>query len=134
MPGQHGRRRAGKGCSPLRLFPSFRSSTHARNAYRLEGFKSRVSSPHSCTPTHLPATMSTSSHSGDVVKDYDVEEKGPVAAPHLESGAEVVSAHDGVNRDKGVIGWLWKVAMKLDSYGVEVRGVERVPPTERHHL
>lgn len=71
--------------------------------------------------------MSTSSAE---LKDYDLEEKG--AASPLESG-EVVSAHDGVNRDAGAVAWLWRISKKLDSYGVEVRGVERVPEHERNH-
>ncbi|GAA5965402.1 hypothetical protein JCM21900_004784 [Sporobolomyces salmonicolor] len=73
-------------------------------------------------------SMSLSSQEADQ-KAYDVEEKGGTG----ETGAEVVSAHDGIHRLSGPLGWLWKIAQKLDSFGVEVRGVERVPENERHH-
>ena len=70
--------------------------------------------------------MSTSSHS-DQVKDLDLE-KGSTQAPQE---GDVVSADDGVKRKSGPLAPLWKVAEKLDSYGVEVRGVERVEEHER---
>ncbi|GAA5894492.1 hypothetical protein JCM6882_004834 [Rhodosporidiobolus microsporus] len=74
--------------------------------------------------------MSSSSHSAD--KDYDLE-KG-TESPVNERTTEVLSADDNLERhSKGPLGALWKVAKKLDSYGVEVRGVERVPESERHH-
>ncbi|GAA6004009.1 hypothetical protein JCM10207_006512 [Rhodosporidiobolus poonsookiae] len=72
--------------------------------------------------------MSHSSQSD--VKDYDME-KGAETPNVLD--AEVYNANDGINRTSGPLAGLWKVARKLDSYGVEVRGVERVPPSERHH-
>ncbi|BGP18622.1 hypothetical protein JCM10213_004171 [Rhodosporidiobolus nylandii] len=74
--------------------------------------------------------MSPSSHSTDKA-DYDLEKQAP-SANGDELGTEVLQADDGVQRG-GVVGALWKVAKKLDSYGVEVRGVERVPEDERHH-
>ncbi|GAA5873523.1 hypothetical protein JCM8547_005611 [Rhodosporidiobolus lusitaniae] len=64
-------------------------------------------------------------------KDLDIE-KG-VDTPTAEAGTEVLTADDGINRAQGPLAALWKVAKKLDSYGVEVRGVERVPESERHH-
>ncbi|GAA5922195.1 hypothetical protein JCM3775_003526 [Rhodotorula graminis] len=70
--------------------------------------------------------MSTSSHS-DQVKDLDLE-KGSTQAPQ---DGDVVSADDGVKRKNGALAPLWKLAEKLDSYGVEVRGVERVEEHER---
>ncbi|GAA5876634.1 hypothetical protein JCM3774_006008 [Rhodotorula dairenensis] len=77
--------------------------------------------------------MSISSRSHET-KDLDLEEKGgfPVEA---DAPIEVASHDDGIKREgsTGIIGWLWKVSKKLDSYGVEVRGVERVPEDERHH-
>ncbi|KWU45996.1 hypothetical protein RHOSPDRAFT_32476 [Rhodotorula sp. JG-1b] len=75
--------------------------------------------------------MSISSRSHET-KDLDLEEKGGFEA---EAPLEVSSQDDGIKREgsTGVIGWLWKVSKKLDSYGVEVRGVERVPEDERHH-
>ncbi|GAA5823276.1 hypothetical protein JCM11251_007547 [Rhodosporidiobolus azoricus] len=74
--------------------------------------------------------MSTSAHSAD--KDYDVE-KGSTESPANERTAAVLSADDQVERTKGPLAALWRLAKKLDSYGVEVRGVERVPEDERHH-
>ncbi|TFK50367.1 hypothetical protein OE88DRAFT_1631216 [Heliocybe sulcata] len=38
---------------------------------------------------------------------------------------------DGVPRTRGFFGKLWAVVQKLDKYGVEARGIERVPPAER---
>lgn len=81
--------------------------------------------------THYRVAMSISSRSHET-KDLDLEEKGGFEA---EAPLEVASQDDGIKREgsTGVIGWLWKVSKKLDSYGVEVRGVERVPEDERHH-
>ncbi|GAA5991671.1 hypothetical protein JCM10908_001086 [Rhodotorula pacifica] len=75
--------------------------------------------------------MSISDRSHET-KDLDLEEKGGF---QTDAPLEVSSQDDGIKRDSstGVIGWLWKVSKKLDSYGVEVRGVERVPEDERHH-
>lgn len=69
--------------------------------------------------------MSTSSHSNEL-KDIDLE-KGSTEAPQ----DDVISADDGVKRKQGALAPLWKAAEKLDSYGVEVRGVERVEEHER---
>ncbi|GAA6049255.1 hypothetical protein JCM3770_005907 [Rhodotorula araucariae] len=68
--------------------------------------------------------MSISSRSNDV----DLEEKGVSLE---QNDAEVVSADDGIRRKTGALAPLWKAAEKLDSYGVEVRGVERVEEHER---
>lgn len=74
-------------------------------------------------------SFDTGSHE---TKDLDFEEKGGFQTP---APVPVASNDDGIQREgsKGVIGWLWKVSKKLDSYGVEVRGVERVPENERDH-
>jgi hypothetical protein len=52
---------------------------------------------------------------------------------HVDSAAvyDVERLDDGVPRHK--LGGLWHFVQRLDKYGVEVRGIERVPPTERHH-
>ncbi|KAM0751475.1 hypothetical protein T439DRAFT_211182 [Meredithblackwellia eburnea MCA 4105] len=47
--------------------------------------------------------------------------------------AQVIDANDGVNRDTGVFAKLWAAARWLDSFGVEVRGIERVPEEARDH-
>ncbi|GAA5991674.1 hypothetical protein JCM10908_001087 [Rhodotorula pacifica] len=75
--------------------------------------------------------MSISSRSHET-KDLDLEEKGGFQA---ETPVELTSQTDENKSESGtgVLGWLWKVSKKLDSYGVEVRGVERVPENERHH-
>ena len=80
-------------------------------------------------PYRVALSISSRSHE---TKDLDLEEKGGFEA---EAPLEVSSQDDGIKREgsTGVIGWLWKVSKKLDSYGVEVRGVERVPEDERHH-
>ncbi|POY72303.1 hypothetical protein BMF94_4605 [Rhodotorula taiwanensis] len=75
--------------------------------------------------------MSISSRSHET-KDIDLEEKGGF---QQDSPLEVTSQDDGIRREssRGFLGWLWKVSKKLDSYGVEVRGVERVPENDRNH-
>ncbi|KAM0756584.1 putative purine-cytosine permease [Meredithblackwellia eburnea MCA 4105] len=57
------------------------------------------------------------------------EEKGPKP----EATANVIAANDGVNRDTGILGKMWKLVLWADSFGVEVRGIERVPEDDRHH-
>lgn len=41
--------------------------------------------------------------------------------------------NDGVSRDRGLVGKLWQIVEKVDKFGVEARGIERVPPNERGH-
>lgn len=72
----------------------------------------------------------SSSLASDDHKVLDNEEKG---GNHLAVDADVASAEERSSTLPAPIAWLWKVAKKLDSLGVEVRGVERVPPNERHH-
>ncbi|GAA5876977.1 hypothetical protein JCM16303_006356 [Sporobolomyces ruberrimus] len=72
--------------------------------------------------------MSSSSSTTEDHKVADYEEKGG-----HQLDADVTSADERSRKTPGPIAFLWKVAKKLDSYGVEVRGVERVPPNERHH-
>ncbi|GAA5999454.1 hypothetical protein JCM5350_005598 [Sporobolomyces pararoseus] len=73
--------------------------------------------------------MSSSSTVSEDQKLGDYEEKGGVH----QLDADVTSADDRSSKVPKPLAFLWKVAKKLDSYGVEVRGVERVPPNERHH-
>ncbi|GAA5941525.1 uncharacterized protein JCM15063_001610 [Sporobolomyces koalae] len=73
--------------------------------------------------------MSSSSTVSDDQKVLDYEEKGG----HPQLDADVASAETRSKELPAPVAWLWKVAKKLDSYGVEVRGVERVPADERHH-
>ncbi|KAK4704395.1 hypothetical protein P7C70_g1811, partial [Phenoliferia sp. Uapishka_3] len=78
--------------------------------------------------------------SDDTKTPYHDEEKfpgalanHPLGGKHQENGTAVLVADDGVNRERGIIGTMWKVVTWLDSFGVEVRGIERVPPDARHH-
>ncbi|GAA6061008.1 hypothetical protein JCM10212_001064 [Sporobolomyces blumeae] len=64
-------------------------------------------------------------------KELDYEEKG--STPVLNVDVDSASAEERATKLPKPVAFLWKVAKKLDSYGVEVRGVERVPPSERHH-
>ncbi|KAL8283260.1 hypothetical protein RQP46_006038 [Phenoliferia psychrophenolica] len=68
---------------------------------------------------------------GSLNKDFD-EEKGPAPALAKQS-ATVVLADDGVKRTGGVLGKMWAAVLWADSFGVEVRGIERVPENERFH-
>lgn len=70
-----------------------------------------------------PATKE-SLHSVDSEKAIDA----PVA---FVQSADISTADDGVNRAR--FSALWKAARWLDSFGVEVRGVERVSEGERNH-
>ncbi|GAA6006280.1 hypothetical protein JCM11491_002094 [Sporobolomyces phaffii] len=73
--------------------------------------------------------MSSSSTVSEDQKGLEYEEKG---GQH-QLDADVASADERSRKVPGPLAFLWKVAKKLDSYGVEVRGVERVPADERHH-
>ncbi|GAA6029111.1 hypothetical protein JCM8097_001605 [Rhodosporidiobolus ruineniae] len=76
--------------------------------------------------------MSSSSDLKDPNLDIEKGVSSPDAAGAVDT--EVLSAeYDGYKHKGGVLGALWKAARWLDSFGVEVRGVERVPENERHH-
>ncbi|KAG8989788.1 purine-cytosine permease [Tulasnella sp. JGI-2019a] len=67
---------------------------------------------------------------------YDEKEKGLVdhdVRVDEVQGADVVALNDGVDRKTGPFAKLWKAVLWLDKFGVEVRGIERVPPNERNH-
>ncbi|EPQ51414.1 hypothetical protein GLOTRDRAFT_48944 [Gloeophyllum trabeum ATCC 11539] len=53
------------------------------------------------------------------------------SAPVHTTVVELEALDDGVPRNRGVFAKLWAIVQKLDRYGVEARGIERVPPAER---
>ena len=65
------------------------------------------------------------------------EQFGKQTASDLEK-SEVHSTSSTNHYDRkhldGPFAPLWKVMARLDRYGVEARGIERVPPSERHHV
>merc|ERR1711939_676418 len=85
---------------------------------------------------HLPLLMSSevtpekraaSSHSSS---DYDAEKAKTSAG---KTNVNPVNFNDGINRDLPIVRKLWAAVQWLDRFGVEARGVERVPEDERHH-
>ncbi|ORY81769.1 putative purine-cytosine permease [Leucosporidium creatinivorum] len=62
--------------------------------------------------------------------DSDIEKGAPATA-----GSTSVSpvANGGVDTEHGILGQMWKVVLWADAFGVEARGIERVPEDERHH-
>lgn len=64
--------------------------------------------------------MSEDAHAkfGDEEKAADFH---PSSGKHHETGVEILEAHDGINRETGIIGKMWGVVTYLDSFGVEVR-------------
>lgn len=76
--------------------------------------------------------MPYSEHSDDQKYEVDVEK----AAQHCDitgSTAVILAVDDGVNRESGVFGRMWKVIVWANAFGVEARGIERVPEEERTH-
>ncbi|EPQ51243.1 purine-cytosine permease [Gloeophyllum trabeum ATCC 11539] len=70
------------------------------------------------------ASQSSLHHSND-----DTEKQSEPLTTTAVVGLE--NADDGVPRNRGLFAKLWAIVQKLDKYGVEARGIERVPPTER---
>ncbi|KZT25948.1 hypothetical protein NEOLEDRAFT_1241485 [Neolentinus lepideus HHB14362 ss-1] len=65
--------------------------------------------------------------SGSVAADAE-KQPAPLTRTIVD---EIEEMDDGVPRMRGFFGKLWAIVQKLDKYGVEARGIERVPPTER---
>lgn len=51
---------------------------------------------------------------------------------HATTGG-ILEADDGVPRRKGIFAPLWKAMAWFDRFGVEARGIERVPEDDRPH-
>jgi len=62
--------------------------------------------------------------------DLNVLEKRPDVV-YATTAAEIEALDDGVPRQKGLFRTLWSVVEKLDRYGFEARGIERVPENRR---
>lgn len=67
-------------------------------------------------------------------KGSDVE-KGEETTIHVvqTTAAQLRDWDDNIPRNKGVFAKLWNLVGKLDGFGVEARGIERVRPDERTH-
>merc|ERR1711939_706951 len=74
-----------------------------------------------------PEKRAASSHSSS---DYDAEKAKTSAG---KTNVNPVNFNDGINRDLPIVRKLWAAVQWLDRFGVEARGVERVPEDERHH-
>jgi len=61
----------------------------------------------------------------------DLEKHAISADVHSVDGIAVLE--DNVPRQKKIFAPLWRIVAKLDRFGVEARGIERVPENERHH-
>ncbi|KAL8279823.1 hypothetical protein RQP46_007673 [Phenoliferia psychrophenolica] len=63
--------------------------------------------------------------SESLAKSLSNEEKAPPLSSHEKrlhgETVAVLEAHDGVNRESGFVGKLWRLVTYLDSFGVEVR-------------
>ena len=67
-------------------------------------------------------------HSDDIEKrDYGTQVE-PVESDTGSGVHDVVAAHE-----HGPLRGLWRLVRKLEDYGVEARGIERVPESDRQH-
>ena len=66
----------------------------------------------------------------DVEKVLDIEHDPTHYIPRTTI-QELGNLDDGVPRDKGTFGQLWKLAGRFDAFGAEARGIERVLPEQR---
>lgn len=82
-----------------------------------------------------PELVPTSSYTEDEKHSgsYDPE-KTQYEQRTTTTVTELEALDDGVPRNKGFFAKLWKIANKLDRYGVEARGIERVPESQRSNV
>ena len=66
----------------------------------------------------------------DIEKVLDIEHDPTHYIPRTTVQA-LGNLDDGVPRDKGIFGQLWKLAGRFDAFGAEARGIERVLPEQR---
>lgn len=63
--------------------------------------------------------------------DHDVEKQPHHPSHPISTVVELEALDDGVPRTKGIFAKMWAVVQALDKFGVEARGIERVPPEDR---
>ncbi|WWC96573.1 hypothetical protein V866_003441 [Kwoniella sp. B9012] len=69
-------------------------------------------------------------------KDIEALADSPPEEPHHvhTSATRILEINDGVPRNNGIVAPLWKAMSWFDRFGVEARGIERVPENDRPHV